>query len=80
MSKLLSWKKQLARQFDENRNSVTGGEYDTDHPTCPECGSTMNFIGHDDDGDFDDGDAYWICDNCGLKVYEDEVFKYCRDD
>lgn len=76
MAGLLSWKKQLARELDENIVSVSGGSYDTDHPTCPKCGSTMNFIGHDDNGDFAMGDAYWICDNCGLKVYEGEVYKY----
>ena len=48
MAGLLSWKKRLARELDENITSVSGDGYDTDHPTCPECGSTMNFIGHDD--------------------------------
>ena len=80
MAGLLSWKKQLARELDENITSAltseSGEGYDTDHPTCPECGSTMNFIGHDDDGDFAQGDAYWICNNCGLKVFEGEVYKY----
>ena len=76
MAGLLSWKKQLARELDENITSASGDVYNTDHPTCPECGATMNFIGHDDDGDFAQGDAYWICDNCGLKVYEGEVYKY----
>lgn len=76
MPGLLSWKKQLARELDENITSVNGEGYDTDHPICPECGSTMNFIGHDDNGDFAQGDAYWICNSCGLKVYEGDVYKY----
>lgn len=30
-----------------------------DHPECLCCGSTMNFIGHDGNGDFPSGEGYW---------------------
>ena len=29
-------------------HDVFWGKGDTDHPSCPECGSTMNFFGGDD--------------------------------
>ncbi len=46
---------------------------DTDHPLCPDCGSTMNFYGHDNNGDYAYGEGYWECDGCGYKVTENEL-------
>ena len=31
---------------------------DSDCPDCPYCGGTMNFYGHDDNGDFPLGEGY----------------------
>lgn len=46
---------------------------DSDHPDCPECGGVMDFYGHDEDGDFDYGDGYWECPDCGYSISEDEL-------
>lgn len=48
-------------------------DIDSDHPTCPRCGSTMDFHGHDDYGDFAYGDGYWECTGCGFKVSESDL-------
>ena len=69
MAGLRGWKKALkdAMYYSwENR-------MDTDHPDCPQCGSTMDFHGHDDSGDFPIGEGYWECPGCGFKVIESEL-------
>jgi len=33
----------------------------------------MNFYGHDDNGDFPEGEGYWECSGCGFKITEKEV-------
>jgi C4-type Zn-finger protein len=48
-------------------------DIDTDHPTCPQCGATMDFHGHDENGDFALGEGYWICNSCNYKVKESEL-------
>ena len=45
------------------------GETDTDHPTCPQCGSTMNFHGVN----LPIGDAYWDCPNCPFSFTEEDI-------
>ena len=54
-------------------SAVNNCSPDADHPTCPECGSMMNFYGHDDSGDFSFGDGYWECPNCNFSVTEDDL-------
>ena len=44
-----------------------------DNPPCPDCGSTMSFYGHDDNGDFPIGEGYWLCPSCGKRIGEDEL-------
>ena len=46
---------------------------DSDCPDCPYCGGTMNFYGHDDNGDFPIGEGYWECPDCGYKVTEKKL-------
>lgn len=51
-------------------HDVFWGKGDTDHPSCPECGSTMNFFGGDD---VPFGDAVWKCpDYLGLHYPKDK--------
>lgn len=45
----------------------------SDHPECPNCGSIMNFYGHDEKGDFEYGDGYWECPNCHFNMTEDDL-------
>lgn len=68
--------KKLGKMLYENI-----GQYDTDHPNCPDCGSKMNFYGHstDENGneiDWEYGEGYWKCPSCGFKCTEDEVSPY----
>ena len=49
-------------------------EGDSDHPSCPICGATMNFHGHDESGDFPLGEGHWDCPSCGHSVKENEVY------
>lgn len=69
MSNLNKWKRELRNAVDEPWDS----DIDPDHPECPNCGSEMEFHGHDDNGDFPAGEGYWECENCGFKVSEDEL-------
>lgn len=69
MANLRSWKKALRNAVDYPWDS----DIDSDHPNCPRCGGTMDFHGHDDDGDFAYGEGYWECDSCGFKVTENDV-------
>ena len=48
---------------------------DTDHPTCPECGASMNFYG----GDRALGEGYWECPNCNYTFTEEDVREYVDD-
>lgn len=70
MANLRSWKKKLGNAvyypFDEK-------DFEADHPDCPKCGNTMNFYGHDENGDFSYGEGYWECGSCGFKISEDEI-------
>ena len=47
-------------------------EINTDTPTCPNCGSTMEFHG----GDLDYGDGYWDCSSCGYTFTEDDLEEF----
>lgn len=47
---------------------------DTDSPSCPSCGTTMDF--HGDDMNLDVGDEYWECPNCGYTFDADDVRPY----
>lgn len=69
MTNLKNWKRKLRNMVDYP------WEYDgdSDHPECPHCGSTMNFYGHDNSGDFPIGEGYWECEGCNFKIREDEV-------
>ena len=49
---------------------VIGSSADSDHPTCPECGATMDFNG----GSLSLGDGYWECPDCGFSFTEDDLF------
>ena len=69
MAGLSEWIKAFKRAVD-NPWEV---DYNPDHPECPMCGSTMDFHGHDDSGDFAYGEGYWQCNNCGFKVTEDDL-------
>lgn len=69
MANLKSWKRNLRNMVDYPWES----NGDSDHPECPHCGSTMNFYGRDDNGDFPIGEGYWECESCSFKIREDEV-------
>lgn len=45
---------------------------DTDHPTCPKCGSIMTFHG----GDLEIGKGYWDCSGCTYSFTEEELNKH----
>ncbi len=65
---LKKWKRALYEDL------MDGYVRDTDHPDCPKCGGTMNFYGHDEDGDYDEGEGYWKCSDCDFSVTEEEVY------
>lgn len=44
-------------------------DYNTDHPTCPQCGATMDFHG----GDLPIGEGYWDCPSCGFSFKENDL-------
>lgn len=69
MAGLRKWKKKLRDALD------TPWDYDlnTDHPDCPQCGCTMDFYGHDENGDFPIGEGYWKCNSCGFQISENEL-------
>lgn len=67
------WKKALKKAMDDDIVAPWRKTMEPDHPDCPRCGSTMDFYGHDDDGDFPFGEGYWECNNCGFKISEEEV-------
>ena len=69
MANLRSWKKELKNMM----NDPWDHSGDSDHPDCPRCGSTMDFYGHDDDGDFPLGEGYWECPSCGFKISENQL-------
>ena len=69
MANLSMWKKKLKKMMDDPWDNPG----DSDHPSCPSCKSTMNFYGHDEDGDFPIGEGYWECPNCGFKITEEEL-------
>ena len=68
---ITGWKRNLINAL----NDMTP-ELDTDHPECPECGSIMDFIGHDDNGDFDYGEGHWDCPVCGFSISEEDLDMY----
>lgn len=59
--------------FKQVKHDVYWGTGNPDTPECPECGSTMNFHGHDDNGDFAEGDGYWKCSGCGYSFTENDI-------
>lgn len=70
--KLNVWKKNLNKMLED---SYTDRTLDTDHPKCPNCGTKMNFYGHDENGDYPLGEGYWKCGDCGLSVTENDLKK-----
>ena len=54
-------------------HDVFWGKGDSDHPSCPECGSTMNFFGGDD---VPFGDAVWKCPDCKFQFSENDLNEY----
>lgn len=78
MSNIENFFKKLAYDLEWNYDDP---DVNTDHPTCPECGNTMNFHGQDSSGrDYSQGDAYWECDSCGFKFDENQVRQYDPED
>ena len=69
MSIFDKWK----RELKETMADPWEAKFDSDHPKCPSCGATMDFYGHDENGDFPYGEGYWKCGSCGYKVTEDEL-------
>lgn len=69
MANLRNWKKELKNAVDYPWDS----NIDSDHPACPRCGSSMDFHGHDDSGDFPYGEGYWECSGCDFKVSESDL-------
>ena len=69
MANLRKWMKALKNAVDNPWDS----NFDSDHPTCPDCGAEMDFYGHDDSGDFAYGEGYWKCSSCGFKVTEKDL-------
>ena len=51
---------------------VYWGNGEPDHPTCPDCGATMDFHG----GDLAIGDGYWDCPGCDYSFTEDDLEDY----
>jgi len=66
MSDYYEWMRKLALD-------VYNCSPNADHPKCPECGSRMNFHGHDESGDFAYGQGYWDCPKCNWAVTEDDI-------
>jgi tRNA(Ile2) C34 agmatinyltransferase TiaS len=55
------------------REVVKYGEdypFSPDNPPCPDCGHEMQFFGHDENGDFPEGEGYWQCPSCRFRFYE----------
>lgn len=69
MANMRSWKNALRKAINDPWDSDT----DSDHPSCPKCSGTMDFYGHDDDGDFPYGEGYWECDSCSYKITEKDL-------
>lgn len=67
---LNKWKKELQNDLKESWIDYT---IITDRRNCPNCNGEMIFHGHDENGDFPLGEGYWGCDECGLKVSENEL-------
>ena len=57
----------------KHAKNVFWGSGDTDHPTCPSCGDTMDFYGGDDTPI---GEGYWECSSCGYNFSEDDLQEY----
>ena len=69
MAAIGKWKKEL--QYATEHLPIYSS-VNADHPDCPHCGGTMNFYGHDENGDFEYGEGYWECPDCGFKFTESE--------
>ena len=69
MSNINAWIKNFKNKLEDSWD--TG--YDSEHPSCPCCKNTMEFYGHDENGDFPIGEGYWECHSCGYKITEDEL-------
>jgi len=69
MKNLNKWIKELKNAVDNPWDS----DIDSDHPICNICGYRMDFHGHDDNGDFEYGEGYWECNNCGFKITENDL-------
>lgn len=46
-----------------------------DHPTCPQCGGTMNFHG----GRRRFGNGFWDCEGCNFSFTENDLEPYKED-
>lgn len=69
MTDMKMWKRNL-KYMIENPWDAKGN---SDHPDCPDCGCTMNFFGHDKNGDFPMGEGYWECPACNYSIREDDL-------
>lgn len=70
--KLSTWKKKLNDAIWEDHTGYQS-DFMPDNPPCPDCGNTMSFHGHDENGDFPIGEGYWLCPSCGKSVKENEL-------
>lgn len=60
---------QYSKFLDEHAANVYDGSNDPDHPACPQCGATMEFIALSDDP----LDAYWSCPDCDFEFSMEEI-------
>jgi len=56
-------------------NGSYGSIKDSDHPSCPNCKTTMNFHG-EDEGYKTIDEGFWDCPSCGFKVKEGDLDPY----
>ena len=66
---LRTWKNRLRTMVDYP-GEING---DADHPECPRCSATMDFYGHDENGDFPSGEGYWECPDCHFTITEADL-------
>ncbi len=63
------WKQKLYEAVKDG-GLFGDAEFNADAPPCPDCGNTMIFYGHDENGDFPPGEAYWQCPVCRYRYSE----------
>ena len=57
------------RFLKQQAHDVYWAEGNTDHPTCPNCGNTMEFHG----GELSIGEGYWDCPGCNYTFNENDL-------